>query len=374
MHIYSNSLLSGVLERISLIGQSVTEFAQTPEVSDLIDNVLLISKNVSDMINSQLLYENFEQIDPRYIYRDDYHSWETLGNDTLRQIVSYLHPKEACYVQVSCAFSRATFIDGIDSFWINQLSRRLPGSLPTCRYAYAKYVEDNNLELESEIQHIQSVSHIYEAIQQCKTIRIGNIIGMICDLIWFADERIARTMSKKRFMAMRTIITRTEQDVLKVKRVTECMEKSPKSFLSYENATRNQAMYLTEQTRILTEENNIPGFIGYVVNLVKLRKEHEYLRMTVIWSLFRDMMVFESTEAKLSYKSLLEPESMKDFWGVGLNDYSDEELQTVQPSFQYRGPRDLSELAVSPKERISKMERQLENGITSLAIIRYSLC
>jgi hypothetical protein len=38
--------------------------------------------------------------------------------------------------------------------------------------------------------------------------------------------------------------------------------------------------------------SNTPGFVGYAINLIMLRDEHEHLRMSVVWALFKDLSVF----------------------------------------------------------------------------------
>jgi len=41
----------------------------------------------------------------------------------------------------------------------------------------------------------------------------------------------------------------------------------------------------------MTEENT-RGFVCYAINAIELRDEHEPLRMSVVWALFKDLAVF----------------------------------------------------------------------------------
>ena len=43
--------------------------------------------------------------------------------------------------------------------------------------------------------------------------------------------------------------------------------------------------------------SNTPGFVGYAIHMISLREEHEHLRMSVIWALFKDLAVFATQSA-----------------------------------------------------------------------------
>eukprot|EP00607_Mallomonas_marina_P009865 CAMPEP_0182420676 /NCGR_PEP_ID=MMETSP1167-20130531/5646_1 /TAXON_ID=2988 /ORGANISM="Mallomonas Sp, Strain CCMP3275" /LENGTH=214 /DNA_ID=CAMNT_0024596941 /DNA_START=527 /DNA_END=1171 /DNA_ORIENTATION=- len=202
------------------------------------------------------------------------------------------------------------------------------------------------------------------------------IIGMLCDLVYFDDDRVGKVLSKKRYMAMRTIITETQADVSSFQRYTRTLKAFPKSFLPLANTHRDlidQSQDAERGPSNYLRSVEYPGFLGYVVELVRLPPNHEYLRNSVIWSLFREMMVFETAESLMSYRSQLHAEAAREFWGVALDDYTTDKLQNVHPHFRARIPRDLSAYSTVPDMRIHQMQRRVEHCERSLAFIRYSL-
>ena len=40
-----------------------------------------------------------------------------------------------------------------------------------------------------------------------------------------------------------------------------------------------------------------PGFRGYAIDLIDLRPEHQHLRMSVCWALFKDLAIFDDLES-----------------------------------------------------------------------------
>ena len=50
---------------------------------------------------------------------------------------------------------------------------------------------------------------------------------------------------------------------------------------------------------------DVKGAPRYLVNLIKLRPNDEYLRDTVFWSIFRDSLLFDTIEAASEYRSKL---------------------------------------------------------------------
>jgi hypothetical protein len=73
------------------------------------------------------------------------------------------------------------------------------------------------------------------------------------------------------------------------------------------------------------------GFIGYAVNLLQMRPEHEYLRFTVFGVIFYNLMVFTTRDAANRYASTVEVQQIQGLWTVALDDYSDAELDAVFP-------------------------------------------
>jgi len=49
----------------------------------------------------------------------------------------------------------------------------------------------------------------------------------------------------------------------------------------------------------------VDGFLGFAINRIKFRQDHEYLRHSVFWNLFRDVMVFENLFQAQAYRNYL---------------------------------------------------------------------
>ncbi|CAM9399400.1 unnamed protein product [Hapterophycus canaliculatus] len=158
------------------------------------------------------------------------------------------------------------------------------------------------------------------------------VIGLLSDLVTIPNVRIARALSHKRRAALSTVVVHSDKVIFDFRRRglhTGPVNFLPLSTLRLENPTplaplllplllppapRNTAAggnnggHALEDRRggvevegagllPLAPETPTPaGFLGYAVRLLHLRPEHEPLRWTVLFALFKDLVVFETTE------------------------------------------------------------------------------
>lgn len=176
----------------------------------------------------------------------------------------------------------------------------------------------------------------------------GGVIGLLSDLVTVPDPRIARALSHKRRAALSTVVVDSETVLVDFRR--SGLYTGPVNFLplsalrlEHENLTPLAPLLMpllmpsprtatgagaaaavaaaagtggrgfgnggggwegeegknNERADLLPLSPETPaptGFLGYAVRLLQLRPEHEPLRWTVLFALFVDLVVFETTE------------------------------------------------------------------------------
>lgn len=173
--------------------------------------------------------------------------------------------------------------------------------------------------------------------------RNDGVIGLLSDLVTVPDLRIARALSHKRRAALSTVIVDNDNVVFDFRRRgihTGPVNFLPLSMLRLEKTTRQAPLQVpfllpssagspvaaadvTGERSInshdgggeaddgasllpLSPETPVPaGFLGYAVRLLRLRPEHESLRWTVLFAVFKDLVVFETTEEVYQHEYML---------------------------------------------------------------------
>lgn len=135
------------------------------------------------------------------------------------------------------------------------------------------------------------------------------MIGLVSDLGTISDGRIARAVSHKRRAAMSTLVVTDENVIYDFRRCG--LYTGPLNFLPLRTLQLEHPAPTAQPTggggggglggssMLLPPAPETPaptGFLGYAVCLVRLRPQHEFLRWTVLFALFKDMAVFETTE------------------------------------------------------------------------------
>lgn len=171
----------------------------------------------------------------------------------------------------------------------------------------------------------------------------GGIVGLVSDLVDVPDPLVARALSNKRRAALSTVVVDNDDVLFELRRrnlIGGPVNFLPLSTLHLENtsllprilsastmpppsaapptAARTRGQGARERGTVngggvggheaggsverfdllpvAPESPAPPGFVGYAVRLLQLRSEHESLRWTVLFTLFKDLAVFETTE------------------------------------------------------------------------------
>ena len=122
-----------------------------------------------------------------------------------------------------------------------------------------------------------------------------------------------------------------------------------------------------------------------------MRPEHEHIRYPVLSVLFKNLMVFDTMDSKLTFEATLDDISIANFRGVALDEYADEALSTAFPRFRAHSPRPLYyirnktepgtlsyalQVNHGGQTAVQKVVRDLARGVErtacSYAIVRYS--
>lgn len=163
------------------------------------------------------------------------------------------------------------------------------------------------------------------------------VIGLLSDLVTVPDLRIARALSNKRRAALSTVIVDDDDVVFDFRRrgiYTGPVNFLPLSVLRLEKPTPLASLLIPPLpppsagnhvvaaaaagvagergisgcggggkedvgAGLLPLSPEIPapaGFLGYAVRLLQLRPEHESLRWTALFAVFKDLVVFQTTE------------------------------------------------------------------------------
>lgn len=304
-------------------------------------------------------------------------SWNRLDHHLGAHICSFLSPQELSAFGAVSQFTREVFRymahDG-SQYWSNAMKIRFaPLSMQGSGQGIVKYLNLHLKNCQSQEQHFKSAEHCYSAFYQYCTRKQGTgIIGLVCDIGWFDDEIIAKVISRKRYMAMLTVLTEHERDVYMFKKAITDDGRGPRSFLPVSSAPTLNTIDI-DLERVKANSIIYPGFIGFAVNMVRLRPEHEYLRYTVFWGLFRDLMIFKTLDSASEYSRFLTVDELEKFWVVTLDRYSDEELNNTYPCMSATTPRDLTEMyRRSPWEVQASLRQKVSNAQLSYEIARYS--
>jgi hypothetical protein len=334
---------------------------------------------------------------PEPLTRSD-HPWESLPLEISALIASYLTPSElATFAQID-KFTLMTYRQlsrESSGYWRRELTRSFaPAMLSPQIHSLSllNYFQCNLLESQMEFRHYQSLTNHYRALydyhqtlqQQQQTPSFlrnsflaptamtaaaaatgSGIIGLVCDVAWTDSPLLSAVLSKKRYMTMSTILTQSIGDVHRFKKAIDCDR--IRSFLPVRSSPSSVAD--PDLLKVQSNEVEFPGFVGYAVNLLKLPEALEYLRYTVFWGMFRDLMVFENRESSELYGRELDAEEMEKYWVVTLEDYSEEILGSVYPRLGVKRQR-ACYYERSAEEMMRRLGERVENGVISYSIAR----
>jgi hypothetical protein len=306
-------------------------------------NKLWTDKSTSSSISNE--------IDSPKLGKTSSESFGRLDGDLILKIMFYLEPDEVCKYRRVNKFVQYIFQKYGEQYWklIDYSKYKVKGLIDNQSKYYSQYLFFATLRYETEYKHAKSMENYYDALAcYCaKNASHGNYyavlvgtVGMVCDVFWLNDERVALTLSKNRYYALPTIIVENEAYVYDFKKAVSHIKNSPSSFLPINVATEGVTNLISEYQYLNGSNLDIiPGCLGFATNLFQMKPEHEYLRYSVLAMLFKNLLVFETVEAKESYIRTLNQDRIRSFQGVALDEYDLDQLTNTYPRFAVGGSR-----------------------------------
>ncbi|CAN0018652.1 unnamed protein product [Ascophyllum nodosum] len=172
--------------------------------------------------------------------------------------------------------------------------------------AHQQYIRNVMLRAEEELGNLRSTLDVRKSLEAFISRGGAGIIGIASDIASLPDPRIARAVSHKRRAALWSVVVTNERVIQEFRR--RGLHRGPLNFLPIRALQHDRHLALsTAATGNLGADRACPalpmapelpeppaGFLGFVVRLIRLRPEHEHLRWTFFFAVFRDLMVFES--------------------------------------------------------------------------------
>ncbi|KAK5578129.1 hypothetical protein RB653_003082 [Dictyostelium firmibasis] len=147
----------------------------------------------------------------------------------------------------------------------------------------------------------------------------SGIVGVIMDLLFVEDDRLAQCLANFLKSKMEGVLFQNKQTFQHYYDIYNSKPTQPVYFVSldtlipytpkkrYQNGSQHnhQPQPIPPNQLDIQTYDGAPtsGFVGFVVNKVQLREKHEFLRPTLCFTLFKEMMVFETLKQAMSYKN-----------------------------------------------------------------------
>lgn len=293
---------------------------------------------------------------------------QRMRSDPFTEVCSFLEPQALCNLKAVCKFSRDEISKHSRFYWKLHCHRRFKiRDLAGEANFQIKFLSLLMKDLETRRSQLQALSRKLFCIDEYRRQGGQGVIGILSDMVWVDSESVAKAISRKRFMAMATIITSTEGVITKFKRANRNIH-GLNSFMPY--ATAAHSIQDTAHIDFFTRDICIPGLIGYVVNLLRLRPEHEYLRYSVFYIIFKNLMVFDTVSNMVEYTATLTIEEFDDFWGVAVDEY-EQETEGVFPRL-LTCQNCTYESTIGTFALLTALETELRNVKHSYTVLRYS--
>lgn len=160
------------------------------------------------------------------------------------------------------------------------------------------------LRAEEEVCNLRSTRDVRKSLEAYTSRGDTGVVGMASDIASLPDPLISRAVSRKRRAALWSVVVTDERVIQEFRR--RGLHRGPLNFLPIRTLQHDHVALLNtaagggdrggrEMLLPMAPETPAPaGFLGYVVRLLRLRAEHEHLRWTFFYAIFKDLMVFES--------------------------------------------------------------------------------
>lgn len=286
--------------------------------------------------------------------------------DQAIEVYCFLGAEEACKLSSTCKVLREVFLILGDRYWELLCKKKysLSSLLQLGQHHHLTYLDIHERLLSSEIKHVTTMRNNYEGmilfLQSSKASTLSSIYnklqstfsadesreknrvhGIVSDIFWTDDEKLSLVLSKFRFQALPTILVDDQSDVFAMKKITSSSQRGPASHLPLSDTLQNldEARAALNALPLSDSSAPFPGLVGYAVNLFRMRPEHESFRLTVLYTLFKDLLIFTTGLDKIAYEATLQPAARSAFRGIALDDYPAAVLADTFPRFRWGAPR-----------------------------------
>ncbi|KAL7693436.1 putative F-box domain-containing protein [Plasmopara halstedii] len=162
----------------------------------------------------------------------------------------------------------------------------------TSRSAFLSYLFSKRHELDQELAHTHAVQSKYQALEQyCTSTEDHGFVAMFCDIIEFTNPKIARFVALKRQSALSMVLAATPTHVMKFRKQSKFV--GPITFVPVDNPLWPVFTLSPVTAR---------GFLGYAFDHVRVVHGYEALKDTVIKSILKDLMIFDTMEHIAAYE------------------------------------------------------------------------
>jgi len=159
---------------------------------------------------AQLLQESNEVIKNKYEVPPELNSpFKSLSADSIILILSFLDPYDIGRFSLSNSYTKYLF-----SNYPNVIFREWRISSPLIHHlsdtksnnGFVNWLQSRKIRIESDLKHLEGQRWVYNALASFSHSGQSGVYGLVSDLAWFNDERVRIAMSKRRFMALPTIV------------------------------------------------------------------------------------------------------------------------------------------------------------------------
>jgi hypothetical protein len=197
--------------------------------------------------------------------------------------------------------------------------------------AYLGYIKLVLQRMEDELANAEAVDRFAKGLCEYTSSKKTNhgIIAMVCDLAIFDDRAVALAVSLKRQCALTTVLVEDSKVVMDFRQAGHF--RGPMAFLPL-SACVNAPDTVSIVPPTMTNGDPPPGFIGFAVDLIRLKQEHEYLRMSVLKAnVFKDLQVWASEDQALRYMRETSRSRADQLHYVALDTYNSREPTASYP-------------------------------------------
>ncbi|KAJ0404806.1 hypothetical protein P43SY_003482 [Pythium insidiosum] len=218
---------------------------------------------------------------------------------------------------------------------------------------YKSFLLSMRHEIDLEIAHLRCIRSLHETLEEyCTKIEPENhgFVAMFCDIIRFRDPHIARFVAQRRHYALSMVLVSTPEHVQAFRR--RCPNAGPVAFVPIDNPHWPQFdLPAVDAT----------GFLGYAFDHVEVVRGYESLKQTVVKSILKEMMLFDTKENAHDYGV-----------SIGRAPYAAVRDGEVDHTFHLRFSNPLrEELRHLPvKERIAILSKRIQSFDHSMSLVR----